>query len=104
VEKGKFVRGRFFYVWVVPRQELKGESPGKQRPSMGVVVNRKTQPKATDRNILKRQVREVFRKRQGELKEDAAVLIKVREGSKMPEFSEAERELVELFKKAGATK
>jgi ribonuclease P protein component len=103
VEKGSFVRGRFFYVWVAANRERKTET-GAVRPAIGIVVNRKTQPLATARNTLKRRVREIFRKRQDEFKDGIAVLVKAREGSAAPEFQDAEKELMELFKKSGALK
>lgn len=101
VEKGSFARGRFFYVWVALQQEA-GIASASGRPVVGIVVNRKTQARATDRNKLKRRAREIFRKWQNEIKNGVAVLIKAREGSILPDSQSAERELVELFKKTGA--
>jgi len=103
VEKGRFAKGRFFYVWTAA-SDKKADEGARLTPALGVVVNKKTQALATDRNTLKRRMREVFRKRQNELKEGAAILIKAREGSPLPDFQNAEKELMELFKKTGALK
>jgi len=103
VAKGSFARGRFFCLWIASRETLQSEPAG-QRPALGVVVNRKTQARATGRNKLKRRVREIFRKRQAELKENVAVLIKAREGKTIPSSQEAENDLMELFRQAGALK
>ena len=103
VEKGSFARGRFFYVWAAPQQELQ-EKKGMGRPALGIVVNRKTQARAADRNTLKRRVREIFREKQGELKDGIAVLVKAKEGSPLPGLQAAGDDLAELFKKCGAVK
>lgn len=97
------MRGRFFYVWVAANRERKKEV-GSIRPAIGIVINRKTQSLATARNTLKRKIREIFRKRQNEFKDGIAILVKAKEGSAMPKFCDAEKELMELFKKSGALK
>ena len=101
VEKGNFARGTFFYIWAIARAAL-GEASG-EKASIGIVVNKKALPRATDRNLVKRRVREIFRLRQSGLKTDVAILVKFREGKKIPGTRDAERDLEELFKKAGAT-
>ena len=69
---------------------------------IGIVVSRKTDPKAVGRNIWKRRVREIFREHQAKLHQHAVCLVKVRHTQKTPSFSAAEEDLIKLFKKAGA--
>ncbi|MFA5167663.1 MAG: ribonuclease P protein component [Candidatus Omnitrophota bacterium] len=101
VEKGHFARGEFFYLWVGKRDD-KGRAAMKKKPMLGIAVNRKTDPTAVGRNIWKRRVREIFREHQTQLHPSAVCLVKVRHTQKKPPFSAAEKDLVELFKKAGA--
>ena len=103
MQKGRFARGRFFYVWVAARKDLE-EDPTSEQATIGIVVNRKTQARATARNTLKRRVREIFRKRQNEIKSGTAILVKAKEGSEMPSLNEAEEEMLSLFSKTKALK
>jgi len=101
VAQGIFARGVFFYLWM-GRQENLGQKAAKKRPMLGVVVGRTVHASAVRRNILKRRIREIFRDKQGFLKEDAALLIKMRQVPKQPAFAEMEAELVKLLKQVGA--
>jgi ribonuclease P protein component len=101
VEKGQFARGEFFYLWVGERGDKERTTP-KEKPMVGIVVSRKTDPTAVGRNIWKRRVREIFREHQAELRQGAVCLVKVRHTQKKPSFSASEEDLVKLFKKAGA--
>ncbi|MBI4711439.1 MAG: ribonuclease P protein component [Candidatus Omnitrophica bacterium] len=101
VERGQFARGEFFYLWVGLRDD-KGKAALKQRPMIGIVVSRKTDPSAVGRNRWKRRVREIFREQQARLRPEATCLVKVRHTKKKPSFSDAEEDLIKLFKKAGA--
>lgn len=69
---------------------------------IGIVVSRKTDTSAVGRNAWKRQVREIFREHQTNLRPGSVCLVKVRHAIKRPAFSAAEEDLVKLFKKAGA--
>jgi ribonuclease P protein component len=69
---------------------------------IGIVVNRKTDPRAAKRNFWKRRVREIFQKHQAELRREAVCLVKVRPMQTRPSFKAMEEELIMLFKKAGA--
>jgi len=101
VERGQFARGEFFYLWVGKRDD-KGRATPKEKPMIGIVVSRKTDPTAVGRNLWKRRVREIFREQQARLRSEAVCLVKVRHTQKKPSFSAAEKDLIELFKKAGA--
>lgn len=69
---------------------------------LGVVVNCKIDPTAVGRNLWKRRAREIFREHQAQLRPEAVCLVKVRGTSQKPSFSAIEKDLVTLFKKAGA--
>jgi ribonuclease P protein component len=101
VEKGKFARGEFFYLWV-GKQDVKKRTVLKKKPMVGIAVSRKTDPTAVGRNVWKRRVREIFREHQAKLRPEAVCLVKVRHTQKKPSFSAAKEDLVNLFKKAGA--
>ena len=101
VERGQFARGEFFYLWVGKRDDKK-RPPLKEKPMIGIVVNRKTDPLAVGRNVWKRSVREIFREHQAQLHPEAVCLVKVRHTQKKPSFSAAQEDLISLLKKAGA--
>jgi ribonuclease P protein component len=101
VERGQFARGEYFYLWVGKRSGKEPKTP-KKRPAIGIVVSRKTEPTAVGRNLWKRRVREIFREHQAQLHPEADCLVKVRRIQKRPPFSAAEKDLISLFKKAGA--
>lgn len=101
VERGQFARGEFFYLWVGKKDNKKSAAP-RDKPMIGIVVNRKTDPTAVGRNLWKRRVREIFREQQARLRPEAVCLVKVRHTQKKPSFSAAEKDLLTLFKKAGA--
>ncbi|HNX69224.1 MAG TPA: ribonuclease P protein component [Candidatus Omnitrophota bacterium] len=101
VEKGIFARGAFCFLWVGP-QELTGQASTRALPMIGIAVGRSTCTKATGRNILKRRIREIFREHQTSLKEGVACFVKTRSGKQKPSFEALEKELIGLFKKAGA--
>jgi len=73
-----------------------------EKPMIGIVVSRKTDPTAVGRNRWKRRVREIFREHQTQLHPEAVCLVKVRHTKKEPSFSTTEEDLVKLFKKTGA--
>jgi ribonuclease P protein component len=99
VEKGRFSKGRFFYLWAGEASLLVRKTSGK--PMLGVVVNKKTQASAVKRNLIKRRVREVFRSLQDSIHPETAVLIKAKETSTMPGLMEIREDLATLFKKVG---
>ena len=101
VEKGRFVRGEFFYLWVV-RRKGGGCAAAKNKPMVAVIVSRKTDVRAVGRNLWKRRVKEIFREQQARLHQDVACLVKVRETKTRPSFASAQEDLMKLFKKAGA--
>jgi ribonuclease P protein component len=100
VEKGRFARGEYFCLWV-GKQDSREQAESKKKPAIGIVVNRKTEPTATGRNLWKRRVREIFREHQARLYPETLFLVKVRRTQTRPPFSVVEKDLVGLFKKTG---
>jgi ribonuclease P protein component len=100
IERGRFARGDFFYLWV-GRRDGKEQAAGK-KAAIGIAVSRKTDPTAVGRNFWKRRVREIFREHQARLRPETICLVKVRRTPKKPSFSVAEEDLIKLFKKTGA--
>ncbi|MFH0985675.1 MAG: ribonuclease P protein component [Candidatus Omnitrophota bacterium] len=100
VEQGQFVRGELCYLWV-EKKECREKPDPREKPMVGIVVSRKTDPTAVGRNRWKRRVREIFREHQSQLHPWAKCLVKVRHTQKKPSFLDVEEELVKLFKKAG---
>ena len=101
IERGKFARGEFFYLWVGMRDD-KGKAALRDKPMIGIAISRKTDPTAVGRNLWKRRVREIFREHQAKLHPQTVCLVKVRSARKPPSFLVAEDDLIKLFKKAGA--
>jgi len=101
VEKGRFARGEFFYLWA-GRRGANEPVTARVKPMIGIVVSRKTDARAVGRNTWKRRVREIFREQQANLHRESVCLVKVRSAQKKPSFADMEEDLVELFKKAGA--
>lgn len=71
---------------------------------LGIVVSRQVAAKATERNGLKRRVREIFRTNQEHFKKEIVCLIKMRPFKIKPETRNMEAELLALLKQAGAWK
>ena len=97
------MRGEFLRVWVYEDPEGKGNPDAK--PQMGVIVSRKTDPRAVKRNLWKRRIRESFRKNQAKIKSNTAVLIQTAKNpAKIPSSQVIQMELFELLAKAGCLK
>mgnify|MGYP001562700372 CR=1 FL=1 len=98
--KGKFRKGIFFHVWVCQSPEEKEI----QKPRLGVIVSRETDPRAPKRNLWKRRIREAFRELQIKLKGNTEILIKSRRCDKIPSYQEMKQELETLFFEARVLK
>lgn len=82
-------QGRFFIV-------LARNNPGGQAARLGIVVGRRTAPRAVTRSAMKRLVREVFRHLRGALGTTDFV-VRVRRPAVSEEMSEARSELQSLL-------
>lgn len=100
--KGKLVKGEWLRVWVYDRAQMSAEPV--LRPQFGIIVSRKTAARATDRNLWKRRIREVFRKRQHEVRPEKVVLIQSGLKSEIPSYAAVERDLMRLLQDGGALK
>jgi len=90
--------GRLFFVkelgFKVVRNSL-------QRNRYGIVVSLKIDKRATVRNRIRRQIREIIRLNDKNFKQGFDVMVLTREGVKELNYKEIEAKLVRLFRKAG---
>ena len=96
-EQGKVTKGQWLNLWFLAQAGLEKSLQG---PKLGIVVSRKTSPKATERNRWKRLIREAFRQRRRVIKKDTLVLIPAKRGRECPSYSELEKEIDALLEKA----
>lgn len=68
-------------------------------PRLGIVVSKKTEPKAVNRNKTKRRFREASRKLYDVLPSGYDVIVTVKKPGVAQNFSEIEKEMKEVFKK-----
>jgi ribonuclease P protein component len=102
-KKGRFFRGKFLRAWILKNPE--GAKQREIKPQMGVIVSRKTDLRATKRNLWKRRIREAFRKNQAKIKNNMAILIQAtRNPLAIPSIEMIQTELLELLEKAGCLK
>ncbi|MFA5197276.1 MAG: ribonuclease P protein component [Patescibacteria group bacterium] len=64
---------------------------------VGIVVNKKVAKKATERNLLKRQLREIVKKDYDKLAVGMDIIISTRPKTKELDFTQLEKEIVALF-------
>jgi ribonuclease P protein component len=64
---------------------------------VGIVVNKKVAKKATERNLLKRQIREIIKKDYDKFIIGTDIIISSRPKTKELNFAQLEKELVTLF-------
>lgn len=103
VGKGSFARGDFFYLWYgkTPLAEAKTKQV---LPRLGIIVSRLFSRRAVERNALKRKVREIFRKHQGELDGESSFLIKAKEPNKKTPYEAMAKDLLALLRKTNERK
>ncbi|PIR93748.1 ribonuclease P protein component [Candidatus Falkowbacteria bacterium CG10_big_fil_rev_8_21_14_0_10_39_11] len=70
---------------------------GKSR--IGFIINTKVDKRASVRNKIKRQVREVFHMNLNNLKKTVEILVVIQKGAKSLDFGQIEEEIVDLLKK-----
>lgn len=97
--KRVYTRGSFFSVGTFSLNYL----PNRMSFSrLGIVVSKKAEPKATDRNKTKRQLREASRKLYDVLPSGYDVIVTVKKSIMRKSFADLEKEIKEAFKKVGA--
>lgn len=94
VKKGKFLRAASFNMWVL-RQPNEEAGPSK----FGVIVSKKTDKKATARNLWRRRFKEVFRNHQNEILQTTYIVVQAKRNREAPAYSEIEASFLELLKK-----
>lgn len=93
-QKGKPFKGNFLFLKVL-KNDL-------QRLRIGVVVSSKTARKASQRNLIKRRIREAVRRKLPLIKESADIIIVAGRGlNKQTGFQAIDKDLEGLFLKAG---
>ena len=96
-KKGKFARGKLLNLWVA-------RDAARTAPAIGITVSRKTDSRATGRNLWKRRIREAFRRTQNRLKENLSFLFQSRLQEKTPAYAEILEDMENLFKQTGSFK
>ncbi len=96
-ECGKSFRAK----WLTVRVEKNGES-GKAK--IGLVISRKTEAKATRRNLWKRRVRDVFRRMASRINPGVLIVIQARPNKGLPEQKEIAQEIETLLAESGVLK
>jgi len=95
-KKGQGFKEDFLYL------KIKKNNPESSR--FGFVVSKKFSQKATERNKIKRRLRELVKVKLPKIKEGIDVVIIVMPGFKTDDFLELEKIVNKLFKKAGMLK
>ena len=90
-KNGKSLRGK----WLVVRLE---KNEGLEPAKIGLVISKRVQAKAVQRNVWKRRVREVFRRLAGEIKPGCRILVQARENARLPEAAEIKEEFEKQLK------
>lgn len=96
-KNGRFVKGDYLNLWVY-------EDLGLARPQLGVIVSRKTESRATRRNLWKRRIREAFRRQQGRLKKLSVMIQSRPQDSGVPSYAALFGEMEKLFEKTSSFK
>jgi ribonuclease P protein component len=71
---------------------------------IGIVVNKRVAKKATERNLLKRQLREILRNNYGQIRSGLDLVISTKGPSVKLNFDNLKKELMILLEKAKLTK
>lgn len=87
---GRLVKGKFVNVWVCSEAEGAGFV-------IGIIVTRKAAKRATDRNLWKRRIKEIFRRNQDQLEGGRAGVIVVKRQAGVPSYAELEKEFIALL-------
>ena len=93
--KANAVKGKYLSL----RLWLCDEESGEQKPKLATTVSRQTSKLATQRNLWRRRIREVFRNQQHGIKPNAWIWIRVTSEEKAPAYSVIEEEIIGLIKK-----
>jgi ribonuclease P protein component len=96
LEKGFGLRENGFYVKFVDNNLLKTR--------VAVVVSKKQYKKATQRNKIKRKVKEVIRKNLSQIKEGKDIIIVIFKGLEKEKINDLQSKIMSIFDKLKLTK
>ncbi len=94
-DKGFFIRGFLLNFWVYQGPE----TAGNPAPLLGLMVGKKVYSRATQRNLWKRRVREVFRRNQCKIEKHVAMIVQARAHKQVPNCEDLQLELEKFLKK-----
>ena len=77
------------------------KTPGPKKSRLGIVVSRRVLKNATDRNRVKRKIREFFRLHKADFQSNFDLIARVTDGSKLLEINNLDHILTRIFKRAG---
>ncbi len=96
-KNGRFAKGSYLNLWV-------HEEPALKEPRLGMVVSRKTEARATRRNLWKRRIREAFRRQQEGLKKVSIMIQSRPQAAGVPSYSMIFAEMAKLFDRTSSLK
>lgn len=96
-KRGKAFNGKFLFLKIIKRNNL-------EVSRFGLVVGTKISKKATIRNKIKRRLRDIVRKRLGDIKSGFDVIIGAKTRVVDKSYQEIKEELEGLLEKAGVLK
>ncbi len=102
-EKGKGRKGCLINLWVCETSQFE-EMEKSEKPKLGVIVSRKTDLRATRRNLWKRRIREAFRRQQHQMRQGIAILVQSKKQSAVPSYEDISKEMKHLLAALGALK
>lgn len=96
-KKGRPYKGSNLNLWICEDPRLrKGKNP-----FMGIVISRKTNNKATQRNLWRRRIQEVLRKYQSQIVFSGGLAVQSKIDKPTPSYQEIEKDLKNLLGKSG---
>ncbi len=102
-KKGKFLKGHLLNLWVCEASEF-AQGLESDPPRLGLIVSRKTDLKATRRNLWKRRIREAFRRQQNQMRRGIVILVQSKKQKVMPSYQAIFMEIRNLLTALGALK
>lgn len=96
LENGFFLRGKHIALRFLPSHRISPPING-SGPFLAVVISRRKEKRAVCRNRMKRQLREIFRRRQNEIPSHTAFVAIARQVDKKTQYQELEDDFLKLI-------